>query len=530
MMNYKRLLETNWFRQEPVQQWHQSRRSKSWEKPIQNQMQRDGKWRYSLNKRTADSLPKYSQRKRISFECKEMLKKRLKEIEAFNASNVRAAIKEKKDGKAIARKNKRARCYICKKRGHVFWKCPNKKNSTTPRTPIVENKTREPIVVEDEEVFKYPEDVHVKTNYMVEGTNFSNWNNIWYVSNAYKKHMCPTKSLFKRLKNRFRMEGTEESEKKFIFSHGIEEAVVETNENEIVIPCVLYTPEVTLNMLYDGERDYGKGKGCDIKTESMIAKQNKYLEEYFDSIDPKYACPLIKGLEELKWDRNMVQDYLDDDYISVNGTLYAIKVNSFQRFISFLDLMKDDKLVYKNWSVLSKRFEDMLKWFYLIYLGRDVLETLPPIIGRVKIDLLGLYKMVDSMGGYLGVSFGNKWKDIALIHGLTKEHDEELKECYKRTIDLVKCYYKTTLRARYKEGLVRYEETEKVERNPQEGVGSSGLQVVKDNTHERFKNIQGRETHFGVTLKSDNKTDGNQVTDQRDERNTSENDDFVVVT
>nr|GEY14040.1 GRF zinc finger protein [Tanacetum cinerariifolium] len=57
----------------------------------------------------------------------------------------------------------------------------------------------------------------------------------------------------------------------------------------------------------------------------MIAKHNKYLEEYFDSIDPKDACPLIKGLEELKWDRNMVQDYLDDDYISVNGTLYAIK-------------------------------------------------------------------------------------------------------------------------------------------------------------------------------------------------------------
>ncbi|GJS45667.1 hypothetical protein Tco_0595788 [Tanacetum coccineum] len=70
-------------------------------------------------------------------------------------------------------------------------------------------------------------------------------------------------------------------------------------------------------------------------------------------------------------------------------------------------------------------------------------------------------------------------------------------------------------------------ETEKVERNPQEGVGSSGLQVVKDNTRERFKNIKGRETHFGVTLESDNKTDGNQVTDQRDEGNTSENDEFV---
>ncbi|GJT88889.1 ARID DNA-binding domain-containing protein [Tanacetum coccineum] len=300
--------------------------------------------------------------------------------------------------------------------------------------------------------------------------------------------MSLTKSLFKRLKNRFRMEGTEENEKKFIFSYGIGEAVVETNENEIVIPCVLYTSEVTLNvlsldqllaqgfvityghnkcgisymfgeenMVYDGDRDRGKGKECEIDTREIVAKHKKFLEEYFESIDPKDACPLIKGLEELEW----------DDYIWMMITLV----------------------------VLSKRFEDMLKWFYLIYLGRDGLETLPTIIGGVKIDLMGLYKMVDSMGGYL---------------------------------DLVKCYYKTTLRARYKEGLVRYGETEKVERNPQEGVRSSGLQVVKDNTRERFKNIKGRETHFGVTLESDNKTDGNQVTDQRDEGNTSENDEFVV--
>nr|GFC87282.1 ARID DNA-binding domain-containing protein [Tanacetum cinerariifolium] len=237
---------------------------------------------------------------------------------------------------------------------------------------------------------------------------------------------------------------------------------VETTENEIVIPCVLYTPKVTLNVLtldqllaqgfvityghdkcrisymfredkkiYDGESDYGKGKGkgCDVKTEN--------------------ACPLIKVLEELKWDRNTVQDYLDDDYISVNGTLYAIKVNSFQRLISFLDLMKNEKLVYENWNILSKRFEDMLKWFYLVYLRRDVLEPLPPIIGGVKIDLLGLYKMIDSMGGYLSVSLGNKWKDVAMIHGLPEEHDEDVKKCYKRTIDLMKCYYETTLRAWY---------------------------------------------------------------------------------
>ncbi|GJT17772.1 hypothetical protein Tco_0876478 [Tanacetum coccineum] len=200
-----------------------------------------------------------------------------------------------------------------------------------------------------------------------------------------------------------------------------------------------------------------KEKGV-MLTESMIAKQNKYLEEYFDSIDPKDACPLIKGLEELKWNRNMVQDYLDDDYISVNGTLYAIKVNSFQRFISFLDLMKDDKLVYENWNILSKRFEDMLKWFYLVYLRRDVVETITKPSRRTRADN------------------GN--------------------------------------------------------RDQEQHVGSSksGLRVVKDNTSGRFKNVQGVETHFGVILEGDNETDGDQATDQKDGGNTSENDDFVVIT
>nr|GEY70108.1 hypothetical protein [Tanacetum cinerariifolium] len=138
--------------------------------------------------------------------------------------------------------------------------------------------------------------------------------------------------------------------------------------------------------------------------------------------------------------------------------------------------------------------------------------------------------MVHNMRGYLSVSLGNKWKDVAMIHELPEEHDEDLKECYKRTIDL------------YKEGLVKYEKTKEVEigcdhakegnPNPQEHVGSSksGLRVVKDNTREHFKNVQGGETHFGVILEGDNETDGDQVTSQNDGGNTSKNDDFVVIT
>ncbi|GJT17771.1 ARID DNA-binding domain-containing protein, partial [Tanacetum coccineum] len=130
---------------EVVAQWYQSRRSNSWEKPIHNRMQKVFEKEYLLRESAANTLPRSRQRKKLSRESKEMLRRKVKEIEAYNASNVRAAIKEKKDGKAITSKERRARCYICRKRGHVFWKCPNKKNSTTTGTSTVENKTREPI-------------------------------------------------------------------------------------------------------------------------------------------------------------------------------------------------------------------------------------------------------------------------------------------------------------------------------------------------------------------------------------------------
>nr|GEY60385.1 hypothetical protein [Tanacetum cinerariifolium] len=69
---------------------------------------------YLRRESAANTLPRSSQRKQLSRESKEMLRRKVKEIEAYNASNVREAIKEKKIGNATTRKERRARCYICK--------------------------------------------------------------------------------------------------------------------------------------------------------------------------------------------------------------------------------------------------------------------------------------------------------------------------------------------------------------------------------------------------------------------------------
>ncbi|GKC06762.1 ARID DNA-binding domain-containing protein, partial [Tanacetum coccineum] len=352
--------------------------------------------------------------------------------------------------------------------------CPNKKNRTIVEVPAKDNNSKKPTVMRTKENLKYPERVHVITDYMIEGRDYSNWDNIWYVSSAYKKHMCPTKSLFKKLKTSFKVEGTQH-EKKFILSHGVGEAKVETKDKKLVIPYVLYTPETTLNVLsFYQLKDqgyvvkYGHNK-CSITymfddKKSVVAKQNKYLDAYFDSIDPKKECSLIKGFEDLNWDTNEVQEYLDEDYISMNGTL--------------------------------KRFLDMIKWFYLVYLNQDVLEPLPPVIGNVEVDFLGLYKMIDSMGGYLSVTFGNKWKEVAVIHGLTEAHEDELKSFYKCTIEMVKCYYDTTMKPWFREEPVITKMVEggrdyAKKENPQ---GCDGLEIGIENT------CQGNKTRFGVNL------------------------------
>ena len=56
-----------------------------------------------------------------------MLAKKVLENEAFNDLKKKKPIKAKKRSVAIVRRNKKARCYICKQRGHTYWTCANRK-------------------------------------------------------------------------------------------------------------------------------------------------------------------------------------------------------------------------------------------------------------------------------------------------------------------------------------------------------------------------------------------------------------------
>nr|GEU99431.1 ARID DNA-binding domain-containing protein [Tanacetum cinerariifolium] len=129
-----------------------------------------------------------------------------------------------------------------------------------------------------------------------------------------------------------------ESQKKFLFTYGMGEILIEANGKSHIIPDVYYAPEVTLNILslellekqgfqvnYDGNR-------CNLSlmfTDKEIKRfdedglrrmQNQYLQEYFESEE--------EGLEQ--------------DIVRIKGNLYSTKVQSFNDFVAFLNLVKID--------------------------------------------------------------------------------------------------------------------------------------------------------------------------------------------
>ncbi|GKC43369.1 ARID DNA-binding domain-containing protein, partial [Tanacetum coccineum] len=174
--------------------------------------------RYLLRETPRRLLQWNSRKKTLSPKGKEMLMKEVEENKAYNTSRVSA--KPKDHGKKIAssQKEKRASCYICKERGHVFWTCQNRKNIAMVK---VQKETVEAINKNDAEKVKYPEKVHVIADHMIEGTNDETWDRVWY----------------------------EEVEKKCIFSYGIGDATVKGKDKDLVISNVQYTPEVSLNIL-----------------------------------------------------------------------------------------------------------------------------------------------------------------------------------------------------------------------------------------------------------------------------------------
>ncbi|GKB08596.1 ARID DNA-binding domain-containing protein [Tanacetum coccineum] len=130
-------------------------------------------------------------------------------------------------------------------------------------------------------------------------------------------------------------------------------------------------------------------------------------------------------------------------------------------------------------------------------------------------NLLSLHKIVDSLGGYLCVTLGDKWKTVASIQGLTDDDDgEAIKGCCRKFIDMVQVYCETAKKTWF-------------ENEPKGNVvgSSSGDARVKDpqgkDKDEAGKALEedmNKKSKFGVSLEGnlEKEAEEGSVTDSND--------------
>nr|GEV71301.1 ARID DNA-binding domain-containing protein [Tanacetum cinerariifolium] len=227
--------------------------------------------------------------------------------------------------------------------------------------------------------------------------------------------------------------------------------VVINGDERYLILGVYYAPKVTLNFLSIEQLER---QGIDIiyednkcrliymfknlkyhkfNEDKLRVMQNEYLEKYFESLHNSAGETITVGILGM-----------EDDLIQIKGTIYSTRVNIFNEFVGFLNLLKQDEIISQEWDIFRKKFDKAVKWFYKKYLEKSLPGTIPPKINGVTIHLMDLYKLIESLGGYLSVYFAREFRKIEEFLGLSIQDGEEVRWCYINFLDVFTSYYKTT--------------------------------------------------------------------------------------
>nr|GEW89978.1 ARID DNA-binding domain-containing protein [Tanacetum cinerariifolium] len=195
---------------------------------------------------------------------------------------------------------------------------------------------------------------------------------------------------------------------------------------------------------------------------------------------------------------------MEDDLIKINGNIYSTKVNTFNEYVAFLNLIKHNEVVSQEWDSFRKKFDKVVKWFYNHYLEKSLPCPIPPIINVIQIHLFDLYKLIKGLGRYLSVYFGDEFGTIGKILGLSKQDGKEVKKCYIKYLDVFTSYYKTARVSKQEYNYILDIPTRKVEEDKERTCLISHqwdfAETCAPIKRTKYQRGKGKLDNFGVKL------------------------------
>nr|GEU32658.1 ARID DNA-binding domain-containing protein [Tanacetum cinerariifolium] len=372
--------------------------------------------------------------RQISRDCKNMLRKKIEEIEVYNSS-------------ISQDKYKQYNCFYCNQKGHVFKTCPTK---TRDEALYAQRHTIEIAEVNNTTQAKISQNKNMVLCFKCqEYGHFANKCPSKKHEASSKEHGQPKVSIKYPESIYFKTRG-------IIKGTYNGEVLIKDGNKGYLIPGVHDAPEITLNIL---SIDLLKQQGFEIIfEENGCTLQCMFKNQQGQNLD----------IDKMRQRHN---DFLDDYFESL-----------------------DKERIDREGEEPRNRFDKVLKWFYNHYLKRPLPRAIPPIIHGILIHLFDLYKLIDCMGGYLSVQFGQEFGALAEILGLTRSDGEEIRKCYITYLDVFTSYYKTA-RAPDDPTKEEEEDSESIESYQWNG-GKTCAPIVVEKGKKKLE-------HFGIKLEKE---------------------------
>ncbi|MFS8027503.1 putative transcription factor WD40-like family [Helianthus anomalus] len=122
--------------------------------------------------------------------------------------------------------------------------------------------------------------------------------------------------------------------------------------------------------------------------------------------------------------------------------LKSLEFHDFDDCKALMNMLDDREYVFKYKVILQKKFEELVRWFLYEYMGITSRPIPPYSTDQKKIDLLSLYILVASDGGYREVTTENTWPIIAKDLGFGYEDGDYMRIVYAMYLDVLEYYYK----------------------------------------------------------------------------------------